>query len=95
MKFLHGRKNHVAVILEEQDRQRAEDIEEPEAFLDLVAVASHNSLKIVQYQALIDQHEAGLKKTAQKNKVQTITNTPMEESPVHAPTQQTIAIRAA
>ncbi|CAJ1949147.1 unnamed protein product [Cylindrotheca closterium] len=107
-KFLLRRQNHVSTILEEQDRQVAEGVEEPEAFRAIVEAETHNSLKIAQYQALVDQHESGLKKIVQKNKVQTTitstndnnnnnNNAPIIEdnSPVLAPSQQTVAIRAA
>jgi len=94
-KFLRRRQDHVAVILEEQDRQRAECDEDPGAFRDLVAFSSHNTLKIAQYQALIDRHEAGMKKTV-KSKAETSTNTQVEGTPaVLTPTLQSVAVRAA
>lgn len=93
-KFLRGRQIHVEAILEEQDRQRAEGEDDPEALREIVAFSSRHTLKIAQYQALVDQHEAGLKKIVQ-NKAKTSTNTQLEDIPVPTPTLQAIAVRAA
>ena len=93
-KFLRGRQNHVLAILEEQDHQRAEGEYDPEALREVVALASHNRLKIAQYQALIDQHEAGLTKIVKK-KAAPSTKIQLEDSPVLTQTMQSIAVRAA